>query len=93
MVKVIKKEDLPSTVNSWGFSGSTNKVKHYLSNGDVVVTGIAHYRHLKSEKWANVMPAKYASVDGAGERWNGSYHSEGVKEVSSLNYYLKKLNK
>lgn len=92
MITVTKTEKLPDTVNGWGFGGSTNKVKHFLSNGDIVVTGKAHYRQAPSERWTNLLLLKYAG-DGIGESWTGSYHTHGVIEIPSLNSYLKKLNK
>ena len=54
-IKIIKKEDLPSTTNSWGFAGSINKKRMELSNGDVIKSGTACYRHLPDQKWVHVI--------------------------------------
>jgi len=54
-IKIIKKEDLPSTTNAWGFAGSINKKRMELSNGDVIKSGTACYRHLPDQKWVDVI--------------------------------------
>ena len=54
-IKIIKKEDLPSTTNAWGFAGSINRKRMELSNGDVIKSGTACYRHLSPQKWVDVI--------------------------------------
>ena len=54
-IKIIKKEDLPSTTNAWGFAGSINRKRMELSNGDVIKSGTACYRHLSDQKWVDVI--------------------------------------
>ena len=54
---VVNKKDLPSTTNSWGFGGSFNKKEYELSNGDVITSGTACFRHAPNEKWVNLYPA------------------------------------
>ena len=54
-IKIIKKEDLPATTNAWGFAGSINKKRMELSNGDVIKSGTACYRHLSPQKWVDVI--------------------------------------
>ena len=54
-IKIIKKEDLPSTTNAWGFAGSINRKRMELSNGDVIKSGTACYRHLPKQKWVDVI--------------------------------------
>jgi hypothetical protein len=51
MPKIVKIEKLPSTNNSWGFGGATEKVRYVMDNGDIWVSGNAHYRHLPSVKY------------------------------------------
>lgn len=50
-MKIVSKEGLPATTNGWGFGGSTDKVRYQMENGDVWISGKAHYRHLPSEKY------------------------------------------
>lgn len=60
---IVKTEDLPSTVNAWGFSGAINKKRYTMSNGDVWVEGTACYRHLSPERY---IQCKFNSPDFTG---------------------------
>jgi len=51
MPKIVSIEDMPSTVNAWGFGGSIKRKRYILDNNDVWVEGVACYRHLPSQKY------------------------------------------
>lgn len=94
METITKIESLPSTTNGWGFSGSVNKVRYTISNGDVWISGTACYRHLPSEDY---IQARFKSGNPEyTEGFTGSMHNDydvlrkGKAETHILNYYKKK---
>ncbi len=88
-VTILQTIALPSTVNAWGFGGSTSKVQYLMSNGDVWVSGKVHYRHQPSVKY---IQCKF----GADESFRGGLHADldhdlrGRPEAYISKYYAKR---
>lgn len=91
--KIVKTEELPSTVNGWGFGGSIGKVRYIMDNGDVWVKGTACYRHLPSEKYIQLRSATSDKKWAEMEDWEGGIANDrdvllkGSAENHIIKYY------